>query len=231
MAGRLARHPRHRRPRPPSPDSLRHNRPSSEDKAHRVVTDGSLPSQPEILTMARKSLADILMNSERDRLERSWSTAKAADDLKPIPAGEYRCRDRQRRVVHVEVAARPATSSRSKCSTASTPGGGSGTMSGSREAALAMAKRDLGEARHRAASSNWSGPFPKASSSRRRSRSVATTTARNSTGSSGSMSSAVEPPSPEPFAPTDDDQRRRDEPTRDGFDWRNGEQRGGVPTP
>jgi len=40
----------------------------------------------------RKRLTDILMNSERERLERTWSTTKAADDLKPIPAGDYRCR-------------------------------------------------------------------------------------------------------------------------------------------
>src|SRR5512135_2137919 len=40
----------------------------------------------------RKQLSDILLNSERERLERTWSTVKAADDLKPIPSGEYRCR-------------------------------------------------------------------------------------------------------------------------------------------
>ncbi len=40
----------------------------------------------------RKRLTDILLNSERERLERAWTTTKAAGDLKPIPAGEYRCR-------------------------------------------------------------------------------------------------------------------------------------------
>src|SRR3954467_9138550 len=40
----------------------------------------------------RKKLSDILMNSERERLERTWGATKAADDLKPIPSGEYRCR-------------------------------------------------------------------------------------------------------------------------------------------
>ena len=37
----------------------------------------------------RKRLADILINSDRERLERTWSTVKAAEDLTPIPAGEY----------------------------------------------------------------------------------------------------------------------------------------------
>src|SRR5262249_47247698 len=40
----------------------------------------------------RKRLSDILLNGERDRLEKAWSTTKAADDLKPLPSGEYRCR-------------------------------------------------------------------------------------------------------------------------------------------
>ncbi len=38
-----------------------------------------------------KKLADILLNSDRDRLDRAWSTTKAAEDLKPLPSGEYRC--------------------------------------------------------------------------------------------------------------------------------------------
>ena len=40
----------------------------------------------------RKRLSDILLNSERDRLSAAWQAAKPADDLKPIPSGEYRCR-------------------------------------------------------------------------------------------------------------------------------------------
>ena len=32
------------------------------------------------------------MNSERDRIAGIWASAKPADDLKPIPRGEYRCR-------------------------------------------------------------------------------------------------------------------------------------------
>jgi hypothetical protein len=40
----------------------------------------------------RKKLADILLNSGRERLVRSWDTTEPAADLKPIPSGEYRCR-------------------------------------------------------------------------------------------------------------------------------------------
>jgi hypothetical protein len=39
----------------------------------------------------RKKLADILLNSDRDKLGRVWDSTKAADDLKPLPSGEYRC--------------------------------------------------------------------------------------------------------------------------------------------
>jgi hypothetical protein len=40
---------------------------------------------------ARKKLADILLNSDREKLGRVWDSTKAADDLKPLPSGEYRC--------------------------------------------------------------------------------------------------------------------------------------------
>ena len=40
----------------------------------------------------QKKLSDILLNSERDRIAGIWASAKPADDLKPIPPGEYRCR-------------------------------------------------------------------------------------------------------------------------------------------
>jgi hypothetical protein len=40
----------------------------------------------------RKLLSDILYASERDKLEQAWSSTKAADDQKPIPHGDYRCR-------------------------------------------------------------------------------------------------------------------------------------------
>jgi hypothetical protein len=40
----------------------------------------------------RKRLSDILLNSERERIARTWASAKPADDLNPIPPGEYICR-------------------------------------------------------------------------------------------------------------------------------------------
>jgi hypothetical protein len=39
----------------------------------------------------RKKLTDILLNSEREKLDRQWGSTKAAEDLKPLPIGEYRC--------------------------------------------------------------------------------------------------------------------------------------------
>ena len=40
----------------------------------------------------RKRLSDILPNNaDRERLEKAWAAAKAADDYKPIPTGMYRC--------------------------------------------------------------------------------------------------------------------------------------------
>jgi hypothetical protein len=40
----------------------------------------------------RKKLSDILLNSEREHLDRLWNNTKPAEDLKPIPKGLYRCR-------------------------------------------------------------------------------------------------------------------------------------------
>jgi hypothetical protein len=39
----------------------------------------------------RKKLSDILPRTDRERLSSVWASAKPADDLKPVPAGEYRC--------------------------------------------------------------------------------------------------------------------------------------------
>jgi hypothetical protein len=41
----------------------------------------------------RKRLCDIiLLNSQRERLGHLWHTTKAANELKPLPRGDYRCR-------------------------------------------------------------------------------------------------------------------------------------------
>ena len=42
--------------------------------------------------MQRRSLSDILPRADRDRLAETWETTTAADDLGPLPAGEYHCR-------------------------------------------------------------------------------------------------------------------------------------------
>ncbi len=39
----------------------------------------------------RKKLADILPKTDRERLGRDWDSTDAAVDLKPLPSGEYRC--------------------------------------------------------------------------------------------------------------------------------------------
>ncbi len=41
--------------------------------------------------MARKSLSDILHNSEREDLSRAWGETKAAEEFSPLPPGEYTC--------------------------------------------------------------------------------------------------------------------------------------------
>jgi hypothetical protein len=41
---------------------------------------------------ARKKLTDILLNSDREKLGLAWDSTKAAEDLKPLPPAEYRCR-------------------------------------------------------------------------------------------------------------------------------------------
>jgi hypothetical protein len=40
----------------------------------------------------RRSLSDILPRGDRERLQDAWDSTRAADDLGPLPAGEYRCR-------------------------------------------------------------------------------------------------------------------------------------------
>lgn len=37
----------------------------------------------------RKKLSDILHGSDRDKLAKAWTEAKAADDFSPLPSGEY----------------------------------------------------------------------------------------------------------------------------------------------
>ena len=61
----------------------------------------------------RKKLSDILLNSERERLDRLELRPKPADDLKPIPERRVSMQHRQRRAFQRQERALPATSSRS----------------------------------------------------------------------------------------------------------------------
>jgi hypothetical protein len=184
----------------------------------------------------RKRLSDILLNSERERLGRVWDTTAPADDLKPLPPGEYRCR----------VADGALFTARS-----GTPGYKvtlevlDGDHAGRRvwldvwlsEAALPMAKRDLAklgiDRPEQLESPLPPGLIVAAKVALRR-------------GEDGQESNrvtrfelvAVEPPGPDPFAPrmgeADDAARDRGE-AHDGaddFDWQSGTgSRNGVPTP
>jgi hypothetical protein len=171
-----------------------------------------------------KRLSDILMNSERDQLEQAWSTTKAADDLKPLPAGEYRCR----------VAGGELFNSRS-----GTPGYKltmeviEGDHTGRRiwhdiwlsKPAMPMAKRDLAKLGVQSLS-QLESPLPRGIVV------AAKVALRN--GDDGSEFNRIirfevveimQPP-PDPFAPKDDNAT-----DGDGFDWSTGTQQNGVPAP
>jgi hypothetical protein len=176
----------------------------------------------------RKRLSDILLNSERERLERTWSTTKPAADLKPIPAGDYHCR---------------ITSGELFTSKGGTPGYKvvlevlDGEHAGRRvwhdvwlsEAAVAIAKRDLGKLGIERPE-QLERPLPDGIIVAAR-----VTLRRNDDGTEFNRVArfdvvAVEPPAPEPFAPGEDEP---DAGTADpgGFDWTTGAQRNGAPTP
>ena len=166
--------------------------------------------------MVRKNLSDIFANSDRDRLEKIWTTVSAANDLKPIPSGEYRLR-----VVNGEL-----------CSSKSgTPGYKltlevlDGEHSGRRlwhdvwlsENALPMAKRDLAKL----GIDNFAKmerPLPEGIII-----SAKVALRRHDDGGEFNRLArfevvAIEPPTPEPFAPTDVEA----DPSTcdgDGFDW------------
>jgi hypothetical protein len=188
----------------------------------------------------RKKLADILLNSERDKIGRLWDSTPAADELKPIPNGEYKCR-----IVDGTLFA----------SKSGTPGFklsfeiAEGAYSGRRlwwdcwlsEAALSMAKRDLakiGVVRLE----QLERPIPEGLVA-----TVKVALRRDDAGEEFNRVArfeiiGIERPEPEPFAPPSDDEfeasttgddeslhcnQNRDP---DGFDWRTGKQED-PPTP
>jgi hypothetical protein len=174
----------------------------------------------------RKKLSDILMNSERDRIAGIWASAKPADDLKPIPSGEYRC-------LIIDGAFFNAK--------AGTPGYKialqvlDGDHAGRRlwidvwlsEAAIAIAKRDLGKLGV-SSLEQLDRPLPEGI--------VVAARVALRRGDSGEEFNcitrfevvAVEPPAPDPYAPkatgTAEPVQADDALDSGGFDWKTGEQ-------
>ena len=171
----------------------------------------------------RKKLADILLNSDRDKLGRIWESTKAADDLKPLPSGEYRC----------SIASGELFNAKS-----GTPGYKLKlvVLEGEHadrvvwhdvwlsEAALPMAKRDLGKLGVTSLE-QLERPLPEGIV-------VAAKVAlrKNDDGTEYNRVNrldvvGIEPPEPEPFAPSHEPE---DGSTADaaGFDWAKGQQNG-----
>ena len=177
----------------------------------------------------RKKLSDILQNSDRDRLERTWEMTKPADDLKPIPRGDYRCRVTNGELFNAK---------------SGTPGYKltlevlDGEHAGRRvwhdiwlsAPALPMAKRDLAKLaiEH---PSQLERPLPEGI--------IVAARVALRRGDDGAEFNRivrfdlvdVDPPTPEPFAPPDEEPADAGTADADGFDWSQGEQRNGVPTP
>jgi hypothetical protein len=166
----------------------------------------------------RTKLTDILMHSDREKLGRLWQSTKAADDLKPLPSGEYRCR----------VAGGELFKSKQD-----TPGYGVKLVVAEgehldrvvwydiwlSEAALPMAKRDLGKLGITSLE-QLERPLPDGIIV------IAKVALRkNDDGIEYNRVTrldviAIEPPAPEPFAP-----KRDGTIDSQGFDWRDGEQK------
>ena len=216
-------------PKPPSPAPLAValTQPISSDlrRARRIAADGLGITHEDSSMSERKKLADILLNSDRERLDRaSGNRPKPADDLKPIAERRVSLPDRQRRTLQrqerdARLQAQARRARRRACRPAS-----SGMMSGSAKPPCRWQSAILASSASRAWS-NLSDPFPKASSSTPRLHSEGTTTGRNSTGSLGSMSSASSPPSPSRshLSPSHANGSTAD---AAGFDWRTGQQKG-----
>jgi Protein of unknown function (DUF669) len=178
-----------------------------------------------------KKLTDILRGADKERLVRTWDTTKPADDLKPIPAGDYRLRVLSGELFNAKTG---------------TPGYKltlevlDGEHAGRRvwhdiwlsEAALAMAKRDLAKLGIDRPE-QLERPLPDGIIIKAR-----VALRRNDDGTEHNRIVrfdvvAVDPPAPEPFAPSEDEPEDGTEPDSadDDFDWRTGAARNGVPTP
>ena len=178
---------------------------------------------------ARKRLSDILMNSARDRLEECWNATRTADDLKPLPTGEYRCR-----IIKGELFTAKTGTPGYKLSLEVLEGEHSSRRLWHdlwlSEAALTMTKRDLlklGIERLE----QMERPLPDGI--------IVTARVALQRGDDGTEFNrvsrfivvAVEPTAPEPFPPLDPGSSDLGATDAEGFDSSNGEQAKGEPTP
>jgi hypothetical protein len=175
----------------------------------------------------RKKLTDILLNSDREKLDGQWDSTKAADDLKPLPSGEYRCS-----IASGELfTAKKNGTLGYKLKLVVVEGEHADRVVWHdvwlSEAALPMAKRDLGKLGITSLE-QLERPLPEGIV-------VAAKVAlrKNDDGTEFNRVNrldvvGIEPPEPEPFAPS---QHPNGDETTDaaGFDWANGQQNG-VPS-
>jgi hypothetical protein len=174
----------------------------------------------------RKRLSDILMNSERESLERAWSTTKAADDLTPLPSGEYRCR-----IASGELSKSKGGTPGYKLKMEVADGEHVGRLVWHdiwlTDAAMSMAKRDLAKLGIERFE-QLDQPLPPGIIV-----SARIALRKNDDGSEYNRVSrfevvGIEPP--DPFAPADGNDGEEDTTDADGFDWRAGAPSNGVPT-
>jgi hypothetical protein len=179
----------------------------------------------------RKRLSDILVNSERERLERAWTATKAADDLTPLPSGEYRCR-----VVNGELFNARSGTPGYKLTLEVLDGEHVGRRAWHdvwlSEAALPMAKRDLAKLGiHSPAQLERPLPEGIVVAARIALRRDDDGREYNRVTRFGTV--GFEPPAPDAFAPESEEAPDTSEASSldtDGFNWRNGQQEG-VPIP
>jgi hypothetical protein len=180
----------------------------------------------------KKQLSDILTNSERENLERAWQTTKPADDLKPIPPGDYRCR-----IVRGELCNSKSGTPGYKIVLEVLDGEHAGRLVWHdfwlTEAALPIARRDLGKLGIERAE-QLEQPLPEGIIVMAK-----VVIHRRDDGAESNVVRrfdvvAVEPPAPDPYAFDEedlDDGEISDTTDGDGFDWQAGEQRERGPNP
>jgi hypothetical protein len=172
----------------------------------------------------RKKLSDILLNSEREKLGRIWDSTKAADDLKPLPNGEYRCT-----VAHGELFNSKKDTPGYKLKLVVLDGEHADRVVWHdiwlSEAALPMAKRDLGKLEITSLE-QLDRPLPEGIIVKAR-----VAIRKNDDGAEYNRVVrfdlvGIEPPEPEPFAPSSNGKPSEPD-CRDqqGFDWGSGEQK------